>query len=222
VTHEPRRPWTESERDVMRARYPHERTADIARDLGRRTSTLYAMADQMGLRKTPERLAEGGRLRKGQRHSPATEFKPGQKSWNKGTRYTPGGRSVETQFKPGHWPAGKDRDYYVLGALRVNADGYIDMRTSFEPGRLGWTALHRILWEDAHGPIPPGHAVCFINGDPLDCELANLELVSRADLLRRNSVHNYPKPLVDAIRAKAVLTKAITRRTRRNGKATAD
>lgn len=208
-----RRAWTAAECAALRFRYPHENTAVIARDLQRDVRAVYAKAAKMGLSKTPERLAEADRYKKGQHNSPATEWKRGHVPWNKGTLFSAGGRSRETRFKKGAFPHNRDRDYYVLGALRVNADGYIDMRISFEPGARGWRALHRILWEDAHGPVPTGYALRFRNGDRLDCELANLELISRRDLMLRNSVHNYPRPIAQAIMLRGAVVRAIKRKT---------
>lgn len=216
-----RRYWTDAELATLRARYPHENTDGIARDLRRGIQTVYAKARAIGLAKTPERIAAAGRYLKGIHRSPTTEFKPGIVPWNKGTHYVAGGRSAETRFKKGNWPPNKDRDFYVPGALRVNTEGYIDMRTSFEPGALGWTPLHRVLWEDAHGAVPKGYALCFKNGDRLDVELANLELISRRELMRRNTVHNYPKTIARAIQLRGALIRSINKR-KRDGKATAD
>lgn len=216
-----RRPWTAAECAVLRTRYPHENTVVIARDLGRDIRTVYAKAAEMGLSKTPERLAEARWREKGRHHSPATEWKRGHVAWNKGKHFSAGGRSPETRFKKGRFPHNRDPDYYVIGALRVNADGYIDMRISFEHGSRGWRGLHRILWEDAHGPVPAGHSVCFKNGDKLDCELANLELVPRHELMRRNSIHNFPEPIAKAVLLRGALVRAINRKTRR-GKTTPD
>lgn len=121
----------------------------------------------------------------------------------------------ETQFKKGQWPLNKDPDFYVIGALRVNSDGYIDMRISFAPGACGWRGLHRILWQDAHGPIPRGHCLVFKDRDKLNVELENLELITFAENMRRNTIHNLPAPLKQAIQTLGVLKRAINRRTRR-------
>jgi len=124
----------------------------------------------------------------------------------------------ETQFKKGQFPANRDRDFYVLGALRVNADGYIDMRISFEHGALGWKALHRLLWEDVHGPVPPGYALSFKDGDKLNVDVdTNLELITRADLCRRNSIHNLPPKLKRAINMLGALKRRIRREEQNRG-----
>ena len=39
--------------------------------------------------------------------------------------------------------------------------------------------VHRLLWEEAHGPIPEGMVIDHINGDPNDNRLENLRCVTR-------------------------------------------
>jgi hypothetical protein len=163
-----RRYWTAAELCLLRERYADAATQDLARELGRELQTVYQKARALKLTKSAAYLASPAacRLRRGDNVGAAYRFQPGEAPANKGLR-RPGwhrGRMQETQFKKGAFPANKDPDFYVLGALRVNADGYIDMRVSFAPGAMGWHALHRILWQDAHGPIPPGHVVVFKDG----------------------------------------------------------
>lgn len=141
----------------------------------------------------------------------AFRYPKGHVPANKGMR-RPGwgpGRMRETQFKKGEFPRNKDPDFLVLGALRVNVDNYIEMRTSFDAGAKGWTGLHRILWEDAHGEIPKGRVVVFRDGDSLNCCIENLELITRAELCKRNSIHNLPKPLKSAIQLLGQLKRRI-------------
>jgi hypothetical protein len=78
-------------------------------------------------------------------------------------------------------------------------------------------ALHVILWEDANGPVPPGFALCFKDRDKLNVELANLELISRADLCRRNSIHTLPPAIKGAITALGALKRRIRREERERG-----
>ena len=42
-----------------------------------------------------------------------------------------------------------------------------------------WRGLARVVWEQARGPIPPGHVVRTRSGDGRDCRLENLMLLSR-------------------------------------------
>src|SRR4029077_5039769 len=198
-------PWPREQLRLLREHYPHRPTRECVPLCGHSVSSIYAHAGSLGLHKTAAFLASlaSGIMIKGTTRGAEHRFPKGHVPANKGTR-RPGwhtGRMRETQFKKGQFPFNRDPGFYVLGALRVNADGYIDMRVSFEPGAKGWRALHRILWEDRHGPIPRDHVVVFRNRDPLDCWYDNLELISRAELCRRNSVHNLPAPLKRTIHA---------------------
>lgn len=207
-----RRRWTAAELDVLRARYPHEACRPIAEALGRTERTVYAMAIGLGLRKTPKRLDEAGRFLRGHRSSPATEFKPGHVTWNKGTHYVAGGRSAETRFQKGHRSKRWDPELYCVGALRINADGALDMKV--HDGYRPWVPLARWTWEQAHGPIPRGYSVRARNGDPYDCQIENLYLCDRATLMRENTLHNYPKPIAQAIQLRGALMRQINKRER--------
>jgi hypothetical protein len=50
-------------------------------------------------------------------------------------------------------------------------------------------ALHRVLWEEAHGPIPEGNQIDHINGDIHDNSLSNLRLVTH-----KGNGHNQRRP----------------------------
>jgi hypothetical protein len=47
TTAKPWRPWTEAEHAVIRARYPHEPTADIARDIDRSPQAVFIVASRL-------------------------------------------------------------------------------------------------------------------------------------------------------------------------------
>jgi hypothetical protein len=46
-------------------------------------------------------------------------------------------------------------------------------------------SLHRAKWEDANGPIPDSHEIHHRDGDPLNNELDNLELLTVAEHRKR-------------------------------------
>jgi len=49
-----------------------------------------------------------------------------------------------------------------------------------------WTQLHKHIWEQANGPVPKGHVIIFGDGNVLNCDLNNLLLVTRQQLLTMN------------------------------------
>lgn len=215
-----RRRWSDEEIARLRKLYPRMATRQVAAQLGRSKGSVNSAVQNLGLKKDPDfRAAQWracGQLAAQHPNAIAARIKPGTTPPNKGLR-RPGwapGRMRETQFKPGQFPANKDPEFYVLGALRVNTEGYIDMRVSFDPGAKGWRLLHRILWEDAHGPVPAGHCLRFIDGDKLNVCLENLQLIRRGDNMRLNTIHNLPKPLVEVIQLAGAIKRHINRRTR--------
>lgn len=213
------RPWTRADERQLRKLYPDLSTTEVARRMRRTVAATYGHARGLGLRKSQAYLDSPAafRFRRGYHAGWEYRFPKGHVPANKGLR-RPGwsaGRMRETQFKKGQFPANKDPEFYVLGALRVSADGYIDMRISFEKGVCGWRGLHLILWEDAHGPIPKSHCLRFKDGDRLNVELDNLVLITRAENCRRNSIHNLPAPLRDTIQLLGQLKRRINEKQNR-------
>jgi len=126
---QPRHRWTTREVATLRRRYPHERTADIARDLGIRLAIVFACANRMGLHKSAAFRAseKSGRIFKGGKLGQATQFKPGQAPANKGLRrpgYSLGrGRMRETQFKKGSLSGRAALVVKPIGAERISHPG---------------------------------------------------------------------------------------------------
>jgi hypothetical protein len=109
-------------------------------------------------------------------------FEPGAAPANKGRRQaewmTPEGleRCRATRFKPGHAPG----NTHPVGAEVWRPDGYLWRKVAEDsPPRLGWRQVHRLLWEEHHGPVPDGHRVFFRDGDRTNIQIGNLILVPR-------------------------------------------
>lgn len=47
--------------------------------------------------------------------------------------------------------------------------------------------VHRIIWEMTHGPIPKGHVIDHMNGDPTDNRIENLRLATGSQNSRNQS-----------------------------------
>jgi hypothetical protein len=114
-------------------------------------------------------------------------FQPGQVPFNKGKKgiVYPGG--VATQFKKGARP----ENWMPVGSERINADGYVDVKisdTDPKPQKR-WRGKHILIWEAAHGPVPPGHVVIFGDGNNRNFDPNNLLLITRAQLVRMNQSH---------------------------------
>jgi hypothetical protein len=212
-----RRFWTDHERAVLRALYPEYSAAECAQALGRGIASVYNEAHKLGLSKPIDWIARRARERSQEptHGGRAHLFTKGITPWNKGVPFQSGGRSAETQFKPGR-PAHEASNWLPIGSERINADGYLERKTTDDPGLVParrWTAVHRLVWEAAHGPIPPGFIVVFRPGmrttSDAEITLDRLELISRAENMRRNSYHNYPKEVAELIQLRGALNRKI-------------
>lgn len=217
--HTPKQPWTAEQLQLLRQLYATTLTADLARQLGRPQSSVHQKAAALGLRKDPVFVADTARQRSlAPGHgSHAHQFKPGQRPWNEGLNYHPGGRCAETQFKPGQRQGRALQLVQPVGSLRVNGDCYLDRKvTDAGPMHRRWVAVHRLVWEAANGPIPAGQAVVFKPGrrstQVQDITPDALELLTRAQLMARNTVHTLPKPLAGLAQLRGALTRQINRR----------
>jgi hypothetical protein len=216
----PRRYWSKREDALLRSAYPNTRTVELARRLKRTERSVYVRARALGLRKSPAYLASPAacRLRRGDHVGARFRFQKGHVPANKGLR-RPGwgpGRMKLTQFRKGERRGVAVRLYKPIGAERVSKDGYLERKVNDGlPLQRRWRAVHLVVWEAAHGPVPRGHAVVFKNGDKRDIRLDNLECITRRELMARNTVHRFPKPLAQAVQLIGALRRQINERTKR-------
>lgn len=92
------------------------------------------------------------------------------------------------RFRKGEVRGAAQHNYVPIGTLRWSKDGYLERKVTDDhpvPARR-WVGEHRLIWEAENGPIPDGHVVVFLDGDPTHLELSNLRCVSRAVLARLN------------------------------------
>ena len=220
-----RRLWTAKATARVLRDYPHKPTWQIARAVKRPISHVYAKAHKLGLAKTAEYLASphACRLRRGDNVGWAYRYPPGHVPANKGLR-RPGwapGRIKETQFKKGQRNGQAARHYMPLGAERL-VEGYLYVKVAEVPNvpyTVNWKPVNVLNWERANGrPLPDGHVLRFRDGDHMNVDLANLELITRRENARRNSLHSLPEPLKRAIYAKGALNRRINRMEEKRGK----
>lgn len=197
-----RRRWSDSDIALLEQLYADTLTRDIAARLDRPLASVYGKADLLGLKKSQAFLDSpmSGRL-EGERGT-STRFQPGGTSWNKGVQFVAGGRSAETRFGKGNQP----HNHVPVGTEVMGTDGYLKIKVA-EPNQWEWT--HRRNWVAAHGPIAKGLALVFKDRNRMNCDVGNLELLTRSELMLRNTIHRYPPELKATIRQLNKLTRAI-------------
>lgn len=203
--------WTQVEIAAMRQDYPDTPTPVLARRLGRSLSSVYGKAGGLGLVKSVAFMASqnSGRIQRG-RTDPrmvSTQFPKGHVPFNKGLR-RPGwapGRMAETQFKKGEMSGAAQHNYVSIGSTRI-VYGNLEKKITDDPGiypAARWRPVHRLVWEAAHGPMPKGHILVFKPGMHTTAEaeitLDRIECITRAENMRRNTIHRYPKDVVRTV-----------------------
>lgn len=218
-----RRPWTKRDLAVIRRDYPNHDTASIAAALKRSLLAVYNRAQILDLHKSTAAVAAQKKIECARLASAGVpyRFQKGLRPWNTGLKgLQVGGRAKETQFKKGQLSGKAAQHWMPIGSHRVNADGYLDRKVRDDgPAQNRWVAVHRLVWTKANGPIPAGHVVAFRPGRRTtvleQITLEALELVSRQELMRRNSYHNnYPKEVGRLIQLSGAIQRQINKRER--------
>ena len=105
-----------------------------------------------------------------------TRIKPGSISPNKGMKglYIPG--SEKGWFKKGQIPC----NWRPVGSERTVC-GYIEIKISdtLMPKYKRWRAKHIVMWEKAHGKVPKGNIVVFLDRNRMNITLNNLTMIPR-------------------------------------------
>jgi hypothetical protein len=219
----PRRRWTNDELARLTSEYPDRQTADLAAEFDCSVARVYAKAAELGLHKSAAFMESdrSGRMQRGQRdpRMAATQFKAAHVTWNRGTKGVSGHHpnTRRTQFKKGSMSGAAQHNYVPIGSYRISKDGYLEEKTNDDhpvPARR-WIGVHRLVWEAANGPVPRGHVVCFLPGrrsaDVEKITLDSLELVSRADLARRNHPRSRNPELAKLVQLKGAITRQVNR-----------
>lgn len=197
--------WTEQEIKFLRDNYPDMKTADIAAIMNRPIGGVNGKAYDLGLKKSfkhmkalleieAKKLAAAGKQ---------YQFKKGQVSHNKGQKMSKEmyEKCRRTMFKPGNKPGNIKK----VGAERIDHEGY----TYVKLADADWVLKHRHVWEQVNGPVLANHVVIFKDNNMHNFDINNLQMISQADNMLRNTIHQYPQPLQELIILKNKLKKKI-------------
>lgn len=167
--------YTEEEKAFLREFVPGHSHKEIAEEFNRRFSADITIGQ-----------IKGSIKRYGLNTGRTGCFEKGNIPYNKGIHTKTVGRMAETQYKKGNLP----HNTKPIGYERVSKDGYIEvkiaMRRSDTGDKNNFVPKHRLIWEEANGPIPKGSNVIFLDGNKRNFELENLALVTNAENLILN------------------------------------
>ncbi len=115
-------------------------------------------------------------------------------------------RSAKTRFKKGMTSPAIKPDFYESVRLDKNGHRYIFIKCP-KAGKM--VGKQRWLWRKHHGAIPRGYNIVFKDGNTLNCVIENLECISHAELMQRNTLTKYPLELQQVIQLKNKLKRKI-------------
>jgi len=189
--------------------YPHHSSKYIAKLLGVTISKVYNTAWGAKVKKSAEYMLTpaSGRIIE---PSVANQFKPGHTPHNKGKQMDAEiyEKVAPTMFKKGNKPANTKPN----GTINVRADSSGRFYQYIKIKDCHWELLQRHVWTKANGEIPRGSVVIFLDGNYLNCELSNLQVITRKENMARNTIQRYPAELQEVMK----LTSKLKRKT--NGK----
>lgn len=108
-----------------------------------------------------------------------TKWRKGQRPWCAGKTWDEfmpkeaQENSRRTLFKKGNIPANQK----PLGTITQRKE-YLWIKVREGKDQKNWMLYQRYIWEQANGPVPDGYRLCFLDGNPLNCKLENLALLS--------------------------------------------
>lgn len=204
-----RKLWSHAEDALFIEHYPNSSMKKMMHLLGRSAGSIYARSEVLNVRKSQEYLDSPSacRLRRGDNIGAEYRFKKGQIPPNKGVKGISYEGSKATQFVKGSKPP----NHRPVGTIR-QVDGYFEIKMA--EGMRQWKLLQRVVWERCNGQIPEGMFVIFLDGTRDNIDITNLSLVTKAQNMLRNTVHNYPKEIVHLVQLQAAINRQINQRTK--------
>jgi hypothetical protein len=203
--------FTDEQRAELLRDYATVPSPALARRYGCDLHSIYRFASRYGLKKSVEVIAEQARINMLQNEGfLRTQFKKGRISETKGKKQTefmsPEAieRTKATRFKTGNLPHNTKFD----NAITIRA-GYKYIRLSM----CKWELYNRYIWEQTYGKIPAGYNVQFKDGNPMNCEIENLYMISRSEQIKNeNSLYaRYPKEVQQLIHLKGALSRQLNK-----------
>lgn len=152
------------------------------------------------------------------------QFEKGAAPWNKGIKGSTGlhANCRASQFTKGCRHGAAARNLAPIGTERIDKDGLLIRKVSDDRAlsrRQRWAPVHRLAWEAVNGPVPSGYIAVFVAGKATtvasEITADRVEVVSRVELMRRNSRHaRYPPELNQIMQLRGALNRKINNRSK--------
>jgi len=183
------RKFTQEEDDFLRNNYLTIPAVRISKMLKRSKVAAAQRMKLLGIVVPPEIIEE---------FKKQSQFKTGQTPLNKGKKMPAHiyEKLKNTMFKKGQLPHNTASSNGEI-RIRTHRSGirYKYMRVSIAK----WELYHRIIWQEANGPIPEEMLIVFKDGDTMNCSIENLEMITMEENMKRNTIQRFPQELKEVI-----------------------
>ena len=191
------RTWTDEQEQYLVAHYATTSNAELAEALGKKDAgRVRAKASLLGLKKSRQFLKESCQQREN-----SGKFKKGMTPHNKCKKLSEETKAklAKTMFKSGNRP----HNTLQVGNETQDKYGYVMVKVA-EPNV--WQYKHHVAYGKT---VPTGHKVIFLDGNKYNFERDNLQLVSNAELMQKNTMYRYPLELVQLLKTLSKLKKRV-------------
>ena len=200
--------WTDEQIAYLLEHYADNTAQSVGVAIGRTTSQVHNKAYHLRLKKSPEFLAKAGRELASKEGASVGRFKSGHQTWNKGIKGSTGlhESSRAQQFKTGQLL----HNHHQIGYERLDCEGYLHRKiTDTGHTKRDYRLVHHIAWQSVHGEIPKGCYIVFVDGNKSNFDISNLACLTKAENMKRNTIHRFSPELKEAIRLVRKLQKLI-------------
>jgi len=182
------RNFTNQELEFIKSNYQHLYCKEIAIKLHCSIYSIYNVAHRLNLQKGTYPWNRGF-AGKGICKKNRASFIKGIIPWNTGTKGIC--KANNGSFKKGIIPYNTGHD----GDIRIRKNKKRKPYKFYRVSKMHWIHYHRKIWMDTYGPIPAGYIIVFKNNDQMDVRIENLEMITREENMRRNTIQKYPEEL---------------------------
>jgi hypothetical protein len=204
------RNWSEYEQHVLVTMFPDNYTETICNLLNRSYSSVAHRAYLFGLKKSAD-FKQKELEKQGERlyiAGKSYRYTAGNIPDNKGKKITIDvyKKLSPTMFVKGRVPHNAKKDWEEVYKKSKSGKPYLMVKV---PGIANLQPKHIWLWETKNGKVEKGFNIVFKDGNQLNCTIENLEYISNAELMKRNTIHRFPDELKSTIKLVNKLKKAI-------------
>lgn len=165
--------WNDESEQYLKDTFSDTNSEEIAKVLGFTVSSICAKASKLNLKKSKEFLSNNNKA----------SWKKGHKTWNKGMKGLRFEGSEKGYFKKGSKPTNTKELH--SSSFRKDKDGKV--HEFIKISDRNWKLKKHLVWEQYYGEIPKDMCIRTKDGNSLNTDISNLELVSRKDNRIMNS-----------------------------------